>query len=272
MKVRSVNIVGLCLCPARRTTHKTVRRRVTTVRRRMTTQAMAVANRMTRLDTTRDGVTWDTTGWTYDPATGLRTAKTYADGSQISYTHTPTGKPLRTTTARGTWSENSYNAESEVLSVSCDGWTVYYRFTADGYDAGVELTTTGGVQLKRLVERDAYRRSLVSSVTNTIDDAVFQFFVYTYDGEGRVTMRNSDAFLYNMRNEVTSATIENKGYLYAYDGIGNFISNSRDGATTSFASNPLNQYVSISPTNGTFALTYDADGNLTFDGVHLCMG
>ncbi len=319
-----------------------------------TRYAYDTAGRMTRLATTRDGVTWDTTGWMYDSATGLRTAKTYADGSQIFYTHTPTGKPLRTTTARGTWSENiyneqeqvvamvysgetptayfernelghllaesntvattiykntmsgvatnevvtigtetttltrerdacarqtslavsggptvmfGYNEESEIASVSAEGWTAHYRFTPDGYDAGVELTTTGGVQLKRLVERDAYRRSLVSSVTNTIDDAVFQFFVYTYDGEGRVTMRNSDAFLYNIRNEVTSATIENKAYRYAYDNIGNFISNSCDDATTSFASNPLNQYVSISPTNGTLSLMYDVDGNLTFDGV-----
>ncbi len=347
MKETLLDITGLRSRPSRRTARRTVRRRVTT-------QTMAVVNRMTRLTTTRDGVTWDTTGWTYDSATGLRTAKTYADGSQISYTHTPTGKPLRTTTVRGTWSENiyneqeqvvataysgetptayfernelgyllaesntvattiykntmsgvatnevvtigaetttltrerdacarqtslavsgapvvffGYNAESEVSSVGCEGWTAHYRFTPDGYDAGVELTTTGGVQLKRLVERDAYRRSLVSSVTNTIDDAVFQFFVYTYDGEGRVTVRNSDAFLYNSRNEVTTATIENKAYLYSYDDIGNFTSNSRDGATTSFSANQLNQYASISPTNGTLSLTYDADGNLTFDGV-----
>ncbi len=160
-----------------------------------------------------------------------------------------------------------YNEESEISSVSAEGWTALYRFAADGYDAGVELTTSGGVQLNRLVERDDYRRSLVSSVTNRIGDAVFQFLVYSYDGEGRVTGRNSDAFLYNMRNEVTSATIENKAYLYAYDGIGNFISNSRDGATTSFIANQLNQYASINQTNGTLALTYDADGNLTFDGV-----
>ena len=47
-------------------------------------------NRRTSLSTTRDGVTWDTTAWAYDPPTGNCLSKTYADGSIVTYTYTPT--------------------------------------------------------------------------------------------------------------------------------------------------------------------------------------
>ena len=62
------------------------------------------------LATSRDGSTWDTSSWMRDPATGLCTSKTYADGSSVAYTHTPDGLPLRTTWARGVWRESAYDA------------------------------------------------------------------------------------------------------------------------------------------------------------------
>jgi len=55
--------------------------------------------RRTSLSTTRDGSTWDTTIWAYDPATGDCLSKSYADGSTVTYTYTPDSLPLRTTYA-----------------------------------------------------------------------------------------------------------------------------------------------------------------------------
>ena len=45
-------------------------------------------NRLVSLRTTRDGgANWDETTWTYDDLTGLLLTKTYADGSQMTYTY-----------------------------------------------------------------------------------------------------------------------------------------------------------------------------------------
>ena len=59
--------------------------------------------------------TWDETSWTYDRATGLKISKTYADDSQVQYTYTDDGRPVRTTWARGAWRENSYDSQRGLL-------------------------------------------------------------------------------------------------------------------------------------------------------------
>ena len=103
--------------------------------------------RKTRGATTRDGGnTWDETGWTYDPASGLNTAKRYADGSQIAYAYTDNGKKTRTTWARGVWKESAYDSNNRVSGVTySDGTpTVQYAYNAAG--KVVEAATAGGAQ------------------------------------------------------------------------------------------------------------------------------
>ena len=64
----------------------------------------------------------DTTSWTFDPATGLCTVKTYADNSTVTYTHTPDGLLLRETKPSGAWKENVYDAARKIVGiVSSDG-------------------------------------------------------------------------------------------------------------------------------------------------------
>ena len=78
------------------------------------------AGRRTSLETTRDGAAFDRTGWTYDPVTGNCLAKTYADGSQVAYSYTPDGLPLRTTAPTGHWTENVYDANRCLVGVQSD--------------------------------------------------------------------------------------------------------------------------------------------------------
>ena len=59
------------------------------------------------LTTRDDGATWNETRWEFDEASGLNTAKIYADGSRISYAYAADGKKTRTTWARGAWKENA---------------------------------------------------------------------------------------------------------------------------------------------------------------------
>ena len=69
--------------------------------------------------TTRDsGSTRDETKWEFDAASGLNTAKVYADGTRISYDYTNNGKKTRTTWARGAWKQNSYNERNLVSATT----------------------------------------------------------------------------------------------------------------------------------------------------------
>lgn len=93
------------------------------------------AGRMTALSTTRDGVELDTTLWLYDHATGVLTNKVYADNSRVSYTYTQSGRPLRTTWARGTWKENAYDALGQLAATAYSGGTPHFfnAYTSAGF-------------------------------------------------------------------------------------------------------------------------------------------
>ena len=120
-----------------------------------TKQSYDALGRRVSLSTTRNGTAWDVTRWGYDPATGLCTNKTYADGSRVSHTFTADGLPLRTTLASGRWTQNSYDANRRLSSVS----------TSDGegnvsylYDAFGRVTRATGGAARYDYSRDALGR------------------------------------------------------------------------------------------------------------------
>ena len=96
---------------------------------------------------------------------------------------------------------------------------------------------------------------------------------YTYDTLGRPltrsTARNNqtvtDSFGYNTRSELTSATVNNGSYGYAYDNIGNRTTAQENAEEiTSYQSNALNQYTMLSVDDITdFIPSYDEAGNQT---------
>jgi RHS repeat-associated protein len=159
-----------------------------------------------------------------------------------------------------------YDDENRLSIVSNDAFTVAYAYTPDGWDAGYTVTLTNGTILSRAVTRDPYRRSLVKTITNAVDGVPVNPLAYNYDLLTRVTSRNSDAFGYNARSEVSSAIIApNHTNHYEYDNIGNNLWMSVNTATNLYTSNPLNQYTNIA--NGaTLEPVYDLDGNMTWDG------
>ena len=98
------------------------------------------AGRKTRGSTTRDGgATWDETRWEFDPASGVNTAKEYADGSRVSHAHTDNGQKTRTTWARGAWRENAYNARNLVsgTAYSDDTPSIAYTYALRGEILGL---------------------------------------------------------------------------------------------------------------------------------------
>ena len=130
------------------------------------------AGRRTSLSTTRDGAAWDATGWTFDPATGFRTAKTYADGSTVTYSYTPDGLPLRTTCASGRWRESAYNALGRPVGRNADTF---------GYNDRGEVTnaTIAG-------ENAVYGYDEIGNSTDWAANGLNQYAQFAYDPDGNL--------------------------------------------------------------------------------------
>lgn len=142
--------------------------------------AYDTAGRRTLLETTRDGVVFDRTEWTYDPATGNCLAKTYADGSQTLYTYTPDGLPLRTTAPTGHWTENVYDANRRLVCVQSDDASCCSTIANDVFGRPVSAVSSAASY--------AYRLSGCGVATNehvTIGSAAFTL-QRTLDPLGRV--------------------------------------------------------------------------------------
>jgi len=77
----------------------------------------------------------------------------------------------------------------------------------------------------------------------------------------------NNAFGYNVKSEVTSATMANGESIYDYDSIGNRLFASLDAATNSYTANALNQYSAIADPANTVNPVYDLDGNIITNGV-----
>ena len=146
--------------------------------------------RRTSLSTTRDGSVWDETSWSYGAATGLCTNKAYADGTAVSYSHTPSGRPLRTTLASGKWTENAYDAHGRLSAVSTsDGSGGYVR----SYDAfgRVAAVQDGGSAFDRTFLRRA--DGLVTNeswIPHAADAESPATLVRAFDAWGRLSGRS----------------------------------------------------------------------------------
>ena len=153
------------------------------------------------------GATWDETQWEFDHASGVNTAKQYADGSRISYDYTADGKKTRTTWVRGAWKQNAYNERNLVSGTTYSGTaTPFVSYTyadsgavatatlSDGTSCGYayddkllttnESVTVGGETFAVSRTYDKFRRALETAVvvTNVRHSAK----VRLYDSEDRV--------------------------------------------------------------------------------------
>ena len=167
----------------------------------------------------------------------------------------------------------AYTAANRVESVTSAAVGVTYLYTADGQDAGY-LLMTGGTTVRREVTRDAYRRALVTTVSNFVNGVAVDATVYTHDAMARVISRRDegrgmrDEFGYDEKGQVVQEAnyhLPSTNYqLYSYDQIGNFLELTQGTNSTVYAANALNQYTAA----GNAALGYTTDGGLTgFGGL-----
>ena len=123
------------------------------------------------------------------------------------------------------------------------------------------------------------RDILLSKQNATLSNAVVSQFDYSVNPLGQRTSRDqtgtafaapsTDTFAYNPRGEVTGSTNNLNPVLdraYAYDPIGNRLNSTEGTETKSYASNSLNQYLSVTSASSVVTPTHDDDGNMLTDG------
>jgi RHS repeat-associated protein len=215
----------------------------------------------------------EVTIYTYDyAASGDRLKRvTNAEGRWVEFAYDNFGRRIAMTDSTGAVTRYEYDSAGRLhrLRDGANTLLVTYTYDAAGRLSRVEkgngtFTTYGydpAGQLLRLINyRDA------STINSHFD--------YTYDARGRrTTMTTLDGawtYTYDATGQLTRAVfasantslIPNQDLQYVYDAVGNRIRTILNGVTTEYTTNNLNQYTNV----GGQAYTYDADGNLTFDG------
>ena len=141
------------------------------------------------------------------------------------------------------------------------------------YLAGTSLVQTLTCP-NNMTETRSYEaaRNLLSGIAYKRGTTLVSQRTYVRDALGRPLTRSTarngttqnDAFGYNARSELTSATLGNDEYAYAFDNIGNRASSAEAGTQSAYSTNNLNQYASIGENEeNAFVPGYDADGNAT---------
>lgn len=181
--------------------------------------AFDTEGRRISLATTRDGLSWDETRWTYDPATGRCLSKTYADASQSVCSFTSDGLVLRMTDPSGAWREWTYDERRLPVAItSSDG----SQDAAFGYDEfGRLVSSSGGVFS---VEAAFGSGDVATNEWMRVGDGCTELF-RRLDQEGRVMARGiaggySQNVSYASAGRVQTITGEDAAVTYAYGADG----------------------------------------------------
>ena len=170
-----------------------------------------------------------TVNYTYDAVGRLSVLKDANNVPIVTYTYDVAGQLIRKDNGNGTFTTYAYDADGNVLHLinNAPGGTIVNSRFDYTYNALGQRTKMA-----------------------TLDGT----WTYTYDGTGQLTHAIFAS---------TNPAIASQDLLYNYDSVGNRTTTVINGVTTDYVTNNLNEYTSI----GGVAQTYDADGNLTGDGI-----
>jgi RHS repeat-associated protein len=233
----------------------------------------------------------------YTPQGALASA-TDTNGNTTTFLYGNAGNPLLLTEVDfpdGTWLKFSYNIVGQrTQSVDQTGFIVNYTYDSMGrlqaltdgsnsaivsytYDAaGNLIQKDNGNGTRTVLTYDALNNVL--SITSLAPDhvTVNSFDIYTYDALGNVlTDTNQDGewvYTYDADSQLTHGVftvngtnpdgLTNQDVQYAYDAVGNRLSETVNGVTTTYLVNSVNEYTTSTTSGVTTNYGYDADGNL----------
>ena len=167
----------------------------------------------------------------------------------------------------------SYDSENRICGyafTNAAGRGMSVTLAYDGsYLTNMTYALPGGVLFSAELTRESGRKELVTRRDYVFGGQSTFWYSTEYDLLGRPTNATDSVslvreWLYNRRSELATASIGTNLYAYAYDSIGNRLWSAENAATNAYTANSLNQYTSVASSTN---LVYDADGNLTNDGI-----
>ncbi|MBX9782098.1 MAG: T9SS type A sorting domain-containing protein [Chitinophagaceae bacterium] len=230
--------------------------------------------------------------YTYDAANRLLTASnnsgtvTFAydvlnrvisetsNGRTVKYNYSITGRTQTTVYPDSTVITKTFDTRNRLTGISKNGSSVVsYQYT----NANQLVSKTFANGVTSTMQYDfANRLSGISTGNGTIQNMSF-----AYDKNQNKTAVSrlnttgkSEQFTYDNGNRLTNYkrgpvggpfTINNT---YTYDALGNRISANLNGTNTNYTTNNLNQLVTSNNGVQTINYTYDANGNLSYDGKY----
>lgn len=214
-----------------------------------------------------------TTTFTYDPTTELLTEVAYPNGTYLKFRYNFAGQRTQMVDQTGFTSNYIYNAEGQLagLTDGSDNQVVSYIYGGDGRLS----QTTNGNDTYTTYAHDA-DGNVISLINYAPSGAINSSFEYTYNALGlettETTLQGSWAYTYDTDGQLIAAVfasnnttlIPNQNLAYSYDALGNRTVTIINGATTTYLTNNLNEYVSV----GGVTYKYDTNGNLLYDGTN----
>ena len=166
------------------------------------------------------------------------------------------------------YDRNGKISQMECVNAAGRAFTVAYA-NVGGYSCGYSIVGPTGSSFQQEVERDPYRRELVTRLRNTAAETVVFDCAYVYDDHDRLVQRMdlltaaTDRYLYYRTGELAEADISGTVYGAGYDSIGNCIWMSVGVTTNYYQYNELNQcLVKVRTGVDVREHTFDDDGNL----------
>ncbi|MFH1146227.1 MAG: RHS repeat-associated core domain-containing protein [Pseudomonadota bacterium] len=212
-----------------------------------------------------------TVGFAYDALSRL--VQSIQNGKTVSYEYDNMANKTKLTYPDGNYTTFTYDALNRLDQVKNALGHVLGDYT---YIDRIDRTTRKYIDLGNGTRPDYMYDEInrLTSLTTTLTSAgdVLSKFAYTYDKNhnalSMATLQGTHSYSYDKISQLTGVDYP-AGYsfsdtTYSFDPVGNRVSNIRDGVTTAYASNNLNEYTSVGGTT----LACDANGNLVSDGVN----
>jgi RHS repeat-associated protein len=183
----------------------------------------------------------------------------------INYTYDDMANSTRLTYPDGDFITYVYDALNRLDQIKDSVDLVIADYTYDSLSRRTQLDLSNGTQT-------TYAYDVLDSLTKLINkkapDYIISSFTYEYDPVGnRISMtteKGVHSYTYDATYQLTGVTYpDSESTAYHFDAVGNRTSVVAK-STTDYTTNELNEYTEV----GGVAYSYDANGNLTSDGVN----
>ncbi len=226
-----------------------------------------------------------TTQFSYTNAANpdLLTKVTYPDGTFLDFTYDAIGRRTQSVDQTGFTVNYTYNAEGQLTELTDGNDNLVVQYIYDAAGNLIQKDNGNGTFTVYTFDRDGELLSITNYAPSTgptlyvpANSTINSFDTYTYDQLGNeLTDTNQDGqwvYTYDADSQLSGAVftpnnsdpdhLTTQDLQYAYDDVGNRISETVNSVITTYVVNNVNEYTT-SVTNGvTTNYRYDADGNL----------